>query len=181
MAILTFPNMTPTKVSWKLRSNTEKFTSPLNSSTQTTARPGSRWKATIEFDDMTLERAAILDAWLASLDGMAGRFYLWPQHRPGTAGVGTVSAVTAKTISVNGLTLAEGDFIEAGGELKMITSTGNPMGIAPPWRHQPNLGAVVNATRPQSVFMLESDEYGVTRIPGLMYENIVISCVEVFQ
>lgn len=181
MAILTFPEIDVAKVTWSLQSNTEKFTSPLNGSTQTTARPGSRWKATIETGPLKPEEAVVIDAWLASLDGMAGRFYLWPIHRPGSAGAGTVAAVTAKTVSVNGIVLQAGDFIEAGGELKMIAAAGNPLTISPPWRRQPAIGAIVNATKPKSVFMLESDEYGVVRLPRYRYDSIVISCVEVFQ
>jgi hypothetical protein len=191
--VVDFPEILPAKATWGLKSNTESFTSPLNSSTQTTSRPGARWKASIQTTPLTSKQAAALDVFLASLEGMAGRFLLWPHTRPGSQGAGIVAARAARTLSISGYlpgapVFGAGDFIEAGGELKMITSpaSANDGGVVtvfvtPPWRKLPLLGATVTATRPKTLMMLDSDEYAITRLPGQIFDSVTIGCIEVFQ
>ena len=177
MTIPTFPDILPSRATWGLQANTEKFTSPLNGATQTVGRPGTRWKATLEFSGLSCAQGALLDAFLASLNGQAGRFYLYPHHRPGTKGTGVVVAASGASLTVSGITLATGDFVQAGDEFKIVIGSGT---IAPPWRNAPAVDAPVIATEPKCKMMLSSDEYAVTRLPGDLYDNVTISCVEAF-
>lgn len=194
MPTLIFPAIVPTRATWGLKANVDTFKSPFTGTTQTIARPGSRWVATLEFSGLSKAQAAILDAFLASLDGQAGRFTLATLHRPGTALIGVVNGAnqTGKTLAVSGYSagvkiFSAGDFIEAGGELKMVTAdaTTNASGqatlaITPAWRNSPSNGGAVIGTAPTTTMMLASNDYSVTRLPGNLYEIIVVDCVEAF-
>jgi len=76
MPILALPP-TPqfAEASFRLASNTLAHTSALNKTTQTVEFPGARWR--LEAAHAALERAEaeVWQAFLAELDGMAGRFY----------------------------------------------------------------------------------------------------------
>lgn len=194
MPTLTFPTIVPTRATWGLKANVDRFTSPFTGTTQTIARPGARWYATLEFTGLSKAKAAQFDAFLASLEGQAGRFYLTPLHRPGSTALGQVNGAgqTGRTLAVSGYAAATtifraGDFIEAGGELKMVTAdaTTNEVGqatlqVTPAWRVSPTSGGAVIGTNPATVMMLASNDYSVTRIPGDLYETIVVDCMEAF-
>ncbi len=194
MPTLNFPAIVPTRSTWGLRANTDMFTSPFTGTVQTIARPGARWVATLEFTGLSKARAAILDAFLASLDGQAGRFFLQPHHRPGTTALGVVNGAgqTGKTLAVSGYgagikIFSAGDFIEAGGELKMLTADATTNGsgqttlqITPAWRSSPTNGGAVIGTNPTTTMMLASNDYSVTRLPGDLYETIAFDCMEAF-
>ncbi|SMP71987.1 hypothetical protein [Noviherbaspirillum suwonense] len=193
MAILTFPSIIPTRATWGLKSITEAFTSPLNGTTQTSGRPGSRWKVTLEFESMNLSQGATLDGWLAGMDGMSNRTNIYPHHRPGTGATATVNGASqvGSTLNINcaaNRVFAAGDFFSVNGELKMITAstvangTGQAtLAFSPMLRASPTSGSNVVFTQPTVQMMLAQDEYGVTRVPGPLYENITISMMEVFQ
>lgn len=83
MAIITFPAITPTRVTWGLKSLTETFTSPLNGATQTVGRPGARWRATLDFDNLSQDQGRELQAFLLAMDGMSNRVELHNHDRPG--------------------------------------------------------------------------------------------------
>lgn len=195
MVILTFPDLIPTRAAWGLKSNTESFVSPLSGTTQTVARLGARWKATLEFSGLTLDDGAALDAFLARLGGRSGRFELFPHHRPGNVGTGfTTINVPAGSIGLaaNGYAPSTqifkgGDFIKVGGELKMVALpvTTNASGVAsiqfsPPMRSAVSIGSPITGTKPTALMMLDADEYSVGRGPERAYDSIVISCTEAF-
>lgn len=192
MAIIAFPNITATRATWGLKSLTESFTSPLNGSTQTAGRPGARWKATLEFENMDLAQGAALDGWLAAMDGMANRTNIFPHHRPGTGATATVNGASqvGTTLNINcaaNRVFAAGDFFSVNGEMKMITAStlANSSGQAtlsfsPMLRASPISGSNVVFTQPTALMMLGQDEYAITRVPGPLYENISISLIEVF-
>lgn len=192
MAILTFPAIIPTRATWGLKSITEVFTSPLNGTVQTSGRPGSRWKVTLDFENMNLAQAAALDGWLAGMDGMANRTYVYPHHRPGTGVTATVNGANqvGSTLNINcaaNRAFAAGDFFTVNGELKMITAptVANGSGQAslpfsPMLRASPISGSNVIFTQPTAQMMLAQNEYAVTRVPGPLYENISIALMEVF-
>ena len=209
-------NLTPSKATWGLQSNTETFSSPLNRSVQTVERPGARWKATLEFPHMERDKRRRLEGFLAGLGGMAGRVFLWPH----TAPVADLAAApvdgtmmldfVAQSYQVNGnvvvngslsnfkqlptkywpastLVLKAGEYLEVGGELKMITadvvSDSNGLAtipVAPAFRNAPANLAVVTLNKPKTTMMLASDEYAVPVMPGFISESVVISLVEVF-
>lgn len=191
MAIVALPAIIPTRSTWGLKSLTETFTSPLNGTVQTVGRPGARWKVTLEFNGMDLTQGATLEAWLASLDGMAGRCYLYPHHRPGTGAAATVNGAGQLGKSINlscapNRTFAAGDFFTVNNELKMVTApaTADGSGIvtltfSPMLRTSPVSSSAVTFTKPQVLMMLAQDEYAVSRIPGPQYDNITVSMIEV--
>lgn len=197
MATLDWPiGLKPSKVTWGLQSNTESFTSPLNRSTQTLERPGARWKVQLEMPHMDRERRGMLEAFLASLGGMAGRFTLWPHHRAGSSlyaplvngAMSDFKSLPTKAWPANTLVLRAGDFLSAGGELKMVTAdvTSNASGlaavpVAPAYRKAPAAGSAVTTDRPRALMMLSSDEYSVTVLPGMVSDTVTIGAVEVFQ
>ncbi|HJV73175.1 MAG TPA: hypothetical protein VJ654_03050 [Noviherbaspirillum sp.] len=197
MTILTFPSITPAHVAWGLKSNTESFTSPLNGSTQTIERPGARWKATLTMPPLTVSNAVLLDAFLLQLNGKAGRFYLYPHHRPtprGLGGSGVVSGggQTGKTLATTGwtagwLVLRAGDFFQVGSELKMCTADAVASGTGtvtlqfmPALRSAPSNGAAIVSTNPQTIMMLDTDETLTGKAPGPSYDPMTLSCIEVF-
>ncbi|PVY81053.1 hypothetical protein C7414_102381 [Cupriavidus alkaliphilus] len=217
MATIDWPvDLTPSKATWGLQSNTETFVSPLNRSTQTVERPGARWKATLEFPHMERDKRRRLEGFLAGLGGMAGRFFLWPHTAPvadlaavpvdetmslnflnqiyqvnGNVVVdGTVTdfkALPTKYWPPNTLVLKAGEYLAAGGELKMATADVYSdlngwalVPIAPAFRKAPPNLSVVTLTRPTTTMMLSSDEYGVAVMPGFISDTVIISAVEVF-
>lgn len=209
-------DLTPSKATWGLQSNTETFTSPLSRAVQTVERPGARWKATLEFPHMGPEKRRKLEGFLAGLGGMAGRFFLWPH----TAPVADIAAVpsdatmvldfVSQSYQVNGnivvngslsnfkllptkywpantLVLKAGEYLEAGGELKMVTADAYSDGaglatipVAPAFRRPPVNLSVVTLSKPKTTMMLGSDEYAVPVVPGFISDTVVISAVEVF-
>ncbi|MEN7529343.1 hypothetical protein [Cupriavidus sp. DL-D2] len=188
-------SLVPAKSTWGLQSNTEAFTSPLNRSVQTVERPGARWKASWEFPPKNDFDRGLLEAFLASLGGMAGRFTVWPHQRPGNSlyspmvngNLTDFRMLPSFNWAPNTVILRAGDYIAAGGELKIVTAdvTSNASGlatipVAPPFRKQPGNLAPITTDRPRATMMLSSDEYSVSVLPGRISDAVVISAVEVF-
>lgn len=193
MTTLAFPvGLLPSKFTFGLKSNAEAFTSPLNGAIQTAFRPGSRWMATLEFAQMFLDKAALLDGFLASLDGMNGRFTLNPFNRPGTGTNCVVNGAsqTGTTLNVTGAAgqqFAIGDYFAINGEFKMVTAAVTADGsghaalsFAPALRASPPNGGTVTFNAPTLTMILAAPQYGMTRLPGPIYDTISIDCVEFF-
>lgn len=196
MAVIDWPTyLKPSKATWGLQSNTESFTSPLNRSAQTVERPGARWKVTLEMPPMNNVDRGRLEAFLASLGGMAGRFTLWPHHRKGSSlysplvngAMTDFKSLPTKAWPASTLVLRAGDFLSAGGELKMVTAdvTSDAGGlaavpVAPAFRKAPSSNSAVTLDKPRATMMLSSDEYSVSVMPGMVSDTVVISAVEVF-
>ncbi|MNM87654.1 hypothetical protein D3C81_998430 [compost metagenome] len=194
MEILDWPaNLVPSKATWGLQSNTESFTSPLNRSSQTVERPGARWKVTLEFPPMKDPELGRLEAFLASLGGMAGRFTLWPHGRPGTSPYAPLvrelmtnfKMLPTSSWPSSALVLKAGDYLSVGGELKMVTAdvTSNGAGqadvpVAPAFRNAPLINGVVALLKPRATMMLATDEYSVTVLPGRVSDAVVLSVME---
>ncbi|SPR97346.1 hypothetical protein [Cupriavidus taiwanensis] len=210
-------DLTPSKATWGLQSNTESFVSPLNRSVQTVERPGARWKATLEFPHMGPDKRRRLEGFLAGLGGMAGRFFLWPHSSPvADIAAAPVDATMAldflaqsfqviSSVVVNGglvdfkflptkywpantLVMKAGEYLGAGGELKMVTadvvSDANGQAlipIAPPFRAAPANLSMVTLNRPKATMMLSADEFAVPVMPGFISDTVVISTVEAFS
>lgn len=215
MAVLDWPaTLVPARATWGLQSNTETFTSPLNRSIQTLERPGARWKATLEMPRMTADKRGQLEAFLASLGGMAGRFRLWPHARPVSAvGVGASDATLVldfmnQVYQVDGapavaaaltdykvlptkywpastMVLRAGEYVEVGGELKIVTANVVSDGtgaaaipVAPPFRKAPPVDAELVLNHPSTTMMLSSDEYSVAVGEARISDTVVIAAVE---
>jgi hypothetical protein len=69
-------HLVPSASSWSLVANTAAFTSPLSGSTRTLARGGDRWRCSLTFDNLTSDKRAVLQAFLAQLRGQANRVYV---------------------------------------------------------------------------------------------------------
>jgi hypothetical protein len=201
MPTVNFPTLTqaaPTNLEFGLVSNTQTFVSPLSGQVQTLELPGARWRASFSFENLSDADAATLQAFLVSLRGQSGRFYLWNFARSTPRGVATGTPVvsgagqTGSTLTTSGWTasvtgiLKAGDFIGVNGELKMVTADVNStagglatLSIEPPLRASPANGAAITTTKPTTTFML-SDQSAkwITRAP--IITNVTIDCVEMF-
>lgn len=197
MAVLSFPSITPQSCEWALESKTQTFESPLNGSIQTGALPGDKWRAMLTFTNQQGRPAHQLRAFLASLRGRSGRFYLTPHDHPapdGTAaGSGVVSGAgqTGSALVTSGWTpdqsslLLMGDYFQVGDEIKIITAdtasdeSGNAtLTFAPPLRTSPANGAAIVTNNPKCIMMLEDDRQARFAASSPVIYAMSISCVE---
>ncbi len=197
MPTLTFPvDILPATAMFGLQSNTESFTSPLNRATQTVERPGALWKARLTFTTMSLSQQRRLKAYLTTLNGMAGRTYLWPHENPGSALYNPVvngsmtdfRSLPTKSWPASTLVLRAGDYLEVGGELKMVTAdvTSDAGGLAavpvgPPFRKAPANLAAITLDKPKAFMLLASDVWEFVSTPAWRHEAFSIDFIEVPQ
>lgn len=190
------PAIVPSAESWTLAANTQTFTSELNGATQTESLPGDQWQATLTFKNLSGRKARAMAAFIASLQGRSGRFYLTPTDRQllGSAeGSGWVNGAGQK-----GLTLvtggwapsqpelfAAGDYFEVNGELKMVTETvtSSDTGAAvinfmPPIRVSPPDGGQIIIDKPSCIMKLASDAQATWDINVPMIYAFSLACEE---
>ncbi|WPJ68573.1 hypothetical protein OMDBNIEC_00087 [Salmonella phage STP-SP5] len=185
----------PSNMEWYLSSNSVEFTSPFNGASQTVSYPGSRWEASLVFDNLNDWQSRKLEVILAKLDGKAGRvmihdFGRWgraPMGKPvvnGASNTGTV--LITKGWTPNRKVLWEGDYISVNGELKLITEdawsddSGNiVLQIAPMLRNIPPNGATIETQNPRGSFRLADNRNGVGRQPAFN-NSISLNFVEAF-
>jgi hypothetical protein len=198
MTILAFPTIaSPSAVSWWLRGNTQTHRSPFDGTAQTLSMPGARWEASVQWEILNGEDRRALEAFIASLEGAAGRFYFGPPHgfRRGT-GTGPVTIKTAgqtgKSLVTTGWTggtpFEVGDWLsfEASGRryLHIVTVPGTPAGgdltcgISPPIRRSPAAGSVVEIAAPTGIFMLASDDAGEMQVRAPQLGAVSLDIVE---
>lgn len=133
MAVKNFPDISPdANPSFTLESNTSSFESTLNKNVQHMELPGARWRGSVAFSNRTRQEANKIKAFMTSLGGQVGRFYLTPfdAYQSGTmSGAGVVDGTVsfgASTIPTKGWNADQdklfeaGDYLEVGGELKMV-------------------------------------------------------------
>jgi len=192
MAVKDFPNITPDNEEWTLSYNTQTFTADLNGATQTREMEGARWTATLTFSNRQGRDARELKAFLGSLRGRAGRFWLTPSDDElyGTATQsGTLDAEVLSgesSIEASGFApsdteiLAPGDFFELNGELKQVTNsvTGTTIEFAPPMRTTVSAGATVSIDSPRSQMMLVDDDQAGWSMTAPIIYNVTIECRE---
>ena len=77
MAILTFPTIVPSSISFGIKYNTQINISTLSGAVQTVEIPGARWVANMSFSDMEAAETRVLAAFFAELRGSSGRFRLY--------------------------------------------------------------------------------------------------------
>lgn len=74
MAVMEWPeNIIPSTMNWQLVSNSKTFTSTFTGSVQTVRFPGSRWRCSLTFNNLTEDKSRELEALAAELDGESGR------------------------------------------------------------------------------------------------------------
>ncbi len=185
MAILTFPNVAIAQAHWQLIPRTQGFESELTGDSQDVILPGDRWAVQLTVTDLMGREARLFSAFINSLRGRAGRFYLSP---PGcgtplgtVAGNGVVSGAgqAGSTLSTSGWTanqaelFAIGDYFQIGVELKQITATiaSNASGLAtlvftPPLRKAPTNGSTIVTVNPACIMKPVDNAQGAHDITG---------------
>src|SRR5699024_8461085 len=144
--------------------------------------PGSRWEATLSFDNLNDWQSRKLESILAKLDGKAGRIMLQDFGRWGRPPMGspvingannTGTTLMTKGWTPNRKVLWEGDYIGVNNELKLVTedawsdASGNVvLEIAPMLRVIPPSGAAIETQNPKGMFRLADNTNGVKRQPA---------------
>lgn len=194
MAIVTFPSsILPTVCSWGLKSLTESFTSPLNGTVQTAERPGSRWKATLEYGMLNLAQGRQMMGFLAAMNGYGGRTSVPNHDRPGVGsnctvnGWGQLGSTLALYCGQSNRLFQAGDYFTVNGEFKMVTQDVYADGsgyvtisFAPMLRAEPGSGSTVTFGNPVCLMMLDQSEFVMPRIAGPRYSQFSIPLIEVF-
>jgi hypothetical protein len=190
----------PSEVSWRLRARTQTHTSPFDGTVQTLALPGARWEATLTWRTLPPAEYRLLEAFLASLGGMAGRFFYGPIHAPRRATGGGSPAInggsqTGSTLSISGFSASAQAFLAGDWlsytdtsnrrRLHQVTAnvTANGSGVAsvpmaPAIRRAGANGAAVNIASPTGTFMLASDDAGEIQVRAPLLGAVSISIVE---
>ena len=119
MAVISVPPVIPESISFGMIHNVSVSVSGLSGTTQTMELPGARWKANLSYKDLSDLEANQLKAWLISLRGMSGRFYLYDFGKPNTYNsvTGSPTIETSSTrrdiiTTTTGAAFLPGDYIE---------------------------------------------------------------------
>ncbi|MCG7984739.1 MAG: hypothetical protein JAY90_18555 [Candidatus Thiodiazotropha lotti] len=198
MTTYSFPTgIIPKRATWKLSSNTQRFTSPLDGTVQTLTLPGARWSVDYPFylDNSNGRR---LIGFLGKLSGQGNTFTIhdFSFEEPNGVGTGTPlvagASQTGSTLDTDGWTVSQtgillsGDYFEVNGELKIMTEDadsdagGNAtLTFQPPLRSSPPDSDPITVSKPTAIMMLDEDSYTYS-VDQNKYYSINISCIEVF-
>lgn len=201
MTTYTFPDITPSRSSWELVTNTRTFVSPLTNAVQTASRKGSFWKISMTFNNLSGSDRSVMQAFLTKLNGMEHRFLVYDHShtRRGTGSDATLVAAanqSGTSLSCTGGPTTQsgyakaGDYLRLNNELHIIVPSGNTddesystssgnvtFTIAPPIRNTTSAGDdVVIAGDVQGIFMLTSAA-GWDSSPGVV-SSFTIEAVE---
>lgn len=200
MAILSWPTglRNPNSARLALAANTQSGgRSPFDATEQTLELPGARWTAELRWTNLPDGQWRIMQAFIASLGGRAGRFYWGPTHMPrrGTGAFGgayptiTGAGQVGKVLATSGWTPGTGyafrtgdllGYTNIGGRdvMHMVTAdaiadgAGNcSIPIAPAIRRSPPNGAALNTGSPAAIWRMSDDA------TGLEYERGVFASV----
>lgn len=196
MSTLTFPAVIPSVSEFALESNTQNTRSELDGTVQTLALPGDRWTASLTFTNLKDPQARLIRAFLGSLRGQAGRFYLTPPAYVRT-GIGTGTPLvkgagqTGSTIVTDGWTAGQtgvvcaGDFFNIGTELKMATADANSNGtgeatisFTPPIRTSPADNSAIVVTDPTVIMALTDGKQARWQAQPTPIYNLTLACEE---
>lgn len=182
MTILEYPfSFEPDQAEWALVTNSQTFRSPLSGAIQTVSLPGAFWTLKISLQFMEPDEIADFFAFLAELDGQAGRFHFGPRWLSKRGLVVPSPNVTIDGVDQEGIDLnvntgdlnkinafRKGDYIHYdspfGRELKIITQDADTDGtgkatlrIRPLIRKSPADTAIVEIDSPLAVMKLMDD------------------------
>lgn len=205
MPTLNFPTgiYAPASATWRLRSNTQTFRSPLDGTVQTIELPGAVWAASLSWPVLPVAQWRAMQAWLAQLRGSSGRFYYGPPHATARQATGTIGtplvnggSQTGATLNVDGFGASQsvflaGDFIAydtaVGRSLHVITAnaTSNGSGqaalaIEPPIRVSPADNAAIIHSSPTCVMRLADDGVGGMDIRPGAIASLSLELIEAF-
>jgi len=191
-----FPyTLVPDSLQFGITHNVQLSTTTLSKVIQTVELPGARWKASLTYTNLTELDALNLRAFLVSLRGMSGRFYLYDFSKTGPYNTSITSCTNVLTGSTqrvlnftpSGGAFVPGDYITfypAGfpelRELKMITKVvGSAHTVEPACRSVPATGDAIEYTNCKGVFMLSTNEQVYWSASGKsLLNDFNIECVE---
>ena len=198
MTVLNLPHVDIASFNFGLRSNTQQFESPLVGSVQTQALLGSVWMATYTLVAKKREDMAAIKAFLAQLEGPAGRFYakvedsLEPLGTGGGTPMVNGAAQTGRILITDGwnaneTVLKSGDYFQVGTELKMVTAdvVSDGSGVAtlnfsPALRYSPADNTPVITSSPVCTMRLVDDNQVQWTTNASGFQDLTFSAVESF-
>lgn len=189
----------PSEITMRLVPKTRVFTSIFSGTEQTVEMPGAtQWRATIKWAILTTAEARLLKAFISSLHGRAGRFYLFDYAHQSPSGLGGSPLVNgshapgAKQIDtafwgVNQAgVLLPGDYFSVQNELKIITEAANSdylghatLHFEPALRNYLNNGSLT-LIRPTVLMRLLDDEQDNFVVTNPYIRDYTVQCVESF-
>lgn len=192
-----YPDCIPTRWDWRLITNTQRFTSPLNGSQQFNPLPGSIWSVRMNYRALKGEKLARIRAFLAELGGPSARCYvpLIDAKRPrgqasanarvnGSQQLGRqISTHTwpANTVKL----LLQGDYVQIGDHVYMVTrdvdsdAAGRAeLQIAPALRTPAQHNQDVIVINPACIMRLKDDNQIAWRYSTSQYAALNIEFIE---
>lgn len=184
MTTYAFPSVVPSATTVELRSNTEKFVSPITGAVQTLDRGGERWVITLQFRNLSGDNRATMQAFLAKLNGQQHRFNLKnhaENQRGNFGGTPLVAGAsqTGTTLNIDGCSLTitnwirEGDWFSVNNELKMAVADANSDGAGlatltfiPRLRSSPPNNDPITTSAGTGVFLLMDSTVSWSNRPG---------------
>lgn len=198
MTVLTFPSVDIASFSFGLRTNTQQFISPLSGTTQTQALPGSAWAATYTLVAKKRADMAEIQAFLAALQGPAGRFYARVEGSKDLLGTGAGTPMvngadqTGRALETDGwdasqTVLKAGDYFQVSNELKMMTAdavsdgSGNAtLNFSPPLRARFADNTPIVVSSPTCIMRLVDDGQMQWTTNASGFQDLTFSAVESF-
>ena len=204
MAWISWPGVpnaevTPSAQTFELVTNTKSFTSPITGAVQTSSRKGSRWKTTVEIENVSNLSHGWVQGYLARLNGQEHRLLIrdFGAQKMGTYTEGNDTLLvdgtssTGTTLYVKGATPSvtnyfyPGHYLSFGGELHIThgfcssSSTGTiTVPISPPIRNPLADNTLVNHEIGEvwGVFIVTNNPSWRSRPGG--FSSITIEAVE---
>ncbi|QBY43462.1 hypothetical protein QE197_09380 [Arsenophonus nasoniae] len=166
----------PSSMNWQLVSNSKTFVSTFTGSAQTVRYPGSRWRCSLTFNNLTETKSRELEALTAELDGESGRVKISHWIRQGLVERGVPAIRTANQTGrilltrgwkKNLIVIRKGDYLTIGDELKIVTdnvfsdTNGNAsIPISPMLRYAPKVNDKLETLSPFGIFKLTTNDQG---------------------
>ncbi len=196
MATFPFPDLRPAEVQWQLITNSQSFVSPFTGIEQTAESPGSKWLASLRFENLKRSEIAELEAFIMRLRGKANRALLWNHARENPRGSGSGTPLVRGAGQTGGSIISDGwqvnqsgvllvgDYVSIGGELKIITADVNSdagglatLQIESPQRYAPVDNSLIVINNAPAKMMLVDDKQGrITSRRAL--NNLSLSFIE---
>ncbi|SPP31344.1 hypothetical protein ARAF_0468 [Arsenophonus endosymbiont of Aleurodicus floccissimus] len=136
--------------------------------------PGSRWRCSLTFNNLTETKSRELEALAAELDGESGRIKIYNWIRKGLTDRGklivSVANQTSRILQTrdwlpSSIVMRKGDYLTVNNELKMVTDnvTSDAKGnaailISPMLRYTPKINDKIETRSPFGVFKLTTND-----------------------
>lgn len=177
--MLVFPEgIYPTQCDWRLVSRTKAFKNPYSAKVQTLSLPGAFWHARLTFTNLTRDKGQVMHAFVASMNGMAGRVKLHdhaftnPSYAaaPYVIGAGQMGRNLNIAGCLSGLFLPSGAYVQIGEQMVILVADAVAgsnglctLQFAPSLRSSPANGLPIIFNKPQATMMFINDDQGMRR------------------